>query len=278
MEQNLIVVEQIPVISERLQEVKTAIENRVQTALSLVCNEETYKEVKKIRAELNKEYQELENKRKEIKSTVMAPYNAFEAVYKECAGDIYQKADVELRSRIAEVETALKAEKAEALRTYFEKARINKGLTHEFITLDRSGIKVGISDSVTALMKKADEFLVRIEEDLKAINGHPDKDELLAEYRETLSLSTAMTTVTKRHEALEQAKAERIKIEAEQAMKQIPLHKATDDIPDDIPDDVPDEKPKAKRYLILLTETPQRMEKVFTWLRINGFQYRYEEG
>ena len=278
MENNLIVIEQLPVITERLQEVKTAIERRVNDVLSLVCTEETYKDIKKVRAELNKEYQELEAKRKEVKTAVMEPYNRFEAAYKQCAGEIYQKADTELRAKISEVESALKAEKAKALSDHFETMRQAKGMDLDFITLDRAGIKIGLSDSTTALKKQADAFLARVEEDLKAINCHPDRDELMAEYRNTLNLPAAMTAVAQRHEEIERAKVARIKIEAEQAMKQISLHKVPDDIPDDIPEDIPEAvKPAGpERYILIVTATPNQIAKLNNWLRFNGYEYELE--
>lgn len=274
MENNLIEIKQLPVIAERLQAVKEAIESRVQTALSLICTEENYKDIKKVRAELNKEYQELEAKRKEVKAAVMAPYSEFEAVYKQCAGDIYQKADTELRSRIAEVEYDLKEQKIQTLMQHFEKVRHQKGLELDWITFDKTGIRVGLSDTPTALKKKADEWLSRVEEDLKAINSHPDRDELTAEYQNSFSLSQAMTIVSQRHEAIERQKANRIRIEAEQAMKQIPLHQMPDDIPEDIPEPV---KPAApERYILIVTATPDQMAKLNNWLRFNGYKYEVE--
>ena len=54
MEKNLIVVKQLPVIEDQLLAVKNSIEERVATALSLVCTEETYKDIKKVRSELPK--------------------------------------------------------------------------------------------------------------------------------------------------------------------------------------------------------------------------------
>lgn len=46
MENNLIVIKQLPVIEDQLQAVKKSIEERVELALSLVCTEETYKDIK----------------------------------------------------------------------------------------------------------------------------------------------------------------------------------------------------------------------------------------
>ena len=130
VEQNteLIVVTQLPVIKDQLIEVKGRIEERVNNALSLVCTEETYKQVKQVRSELNKEFTELEDRRKEIKAQILKPYQDFEAVYKDCAGDLYKAADIKLRDKIAEVENGLKQEKAADLLVYFADYRTSLGI------------------------------------------------------------------------------------------------------------------------------------------------------
>lgn len=67
MENNLIVVKQLPIIEDQLRQVKASVDARVAQALALACTEETYKDVKKARAELNKEFQDLEARRREVK-------------------------------------------------------------------------------------------------------------------------------------------------------------------------------------------------------------------
>src|SRR5699024_3778992 len=64
----LIVVQQLPVIVERLHSIKAATEAKVQDALSLACTEETVQVVKKRRAELNSEFNDLEAQRKAAKN------------------------------------------------------------------------------------------------------------------------------------------------------------------------------------------------------------------
>ena len=131
----LIVVKQLPVIEDQLLAVKESIETRVNEAKSLVCTEETYKQIKTVRAELNKEYATLEAKRKEIKKQILAPYEQFEGVYKECAGDLYMSADRELAAKIKEVEDGLKAEKAADLERYFSEYLKSAQIDDRFVTL-----------------------------------------------------------------------------------------------------------------------------------------------
>ena len=114
MENNLIVVKQLPIIEDQLRQVKASVDARVAQALALACTEETYKDVKKARAELNKEFQDLEARRREVKKAILAPYEAFEKLYKECAADAFTKADAELKAKIASVENGIKGAKREA--------------------------------------------------------------------------------------------------------------------------------------------------------------------
>lgn len=216
MENNLIVIKQLPVIEDQLVAVKQSIEERVNAALSLVCTEDTYKDIKKVRSELNKEYQELEKRRKEVKAQILKPYESFEGIYKECAGDLYAMADSQLKQKISEVEDGLRKQKEEDLAVYFAEHRAEVKIPDDFVTLEDSGIKVGLSDSKTALHKKADEFLDRIAGDLQVIETLESRDEVLTEYRDGYNLSAAMLKVESRHRAIE---AERIRREEMQAKK-----------------------------------------------------------
>lgn len=220
MENNLIVIKQLPVIEDQLQAVKQSIEQRVSTALSLVCTEETYKDIKKVRSELNKEYQELEKRRKEVKTQILKPYESFEAIYKECAGDLYASADAQLKARITEVEDGLKAQKAEGLSKYFAEKRTALGIDESFVGLEAAGIRVGLSDSLSSLQKKADEFLERIASDLQVIASLEHQDEVLTEYRNNYNLSGAMLTVENRRKLIEAEKARREAMEAERARQE----------------------------------------------------------
>lgn len=116
----LIVLRQLPVIEEHLHKIKDEITNKVETALSLVCAEDTVKTVKSARAELNKEFSYWESQRRDIKSAINAPYEQFSDVYKECVSDVFKNADKQLKSKIDSVENELKSAKAAEVQAYFE--------------------------------------------------------------------------------------------------------------------------------------------------------------
>ena len=89
-DERLIVVKQLPVIEEQLQAIKQRFTEEAEAALSLACTEDTLQAVRKKRSELSHIFDALETKRKEAKKAILTPYEAFEAVYKECVTDIYK--------------------------------------------------------------------------------------------------------------------------------------------------------------------------------------------
>lgn len=216
MNDNLIVVRQLPVIEDQLLQIKASVEARVGEVLALACTEDTYKAVKKARSELNKEYTELERRRKEVKAAILAPYEKFEALYKDCAGTLYAQADSQLKARISEVEEGLKQQRLDDVQAYFDEYRQSLGIDPDLASFGASGIKVTLSDSKKALKTKAKDFLDRVAGDLALIETQERKEEILVEYRRTLNISTAVTTVNERHKAME---AERQRREAAAATR-----------------------------------------------------------
>lgn len=219
MDTNLIVVRQLPVIEDQLRQVKANIETRVGEALSLACTEDTYKTVKKVRAELNREYGELEQRRKEVKSAILAPYQEFEALYKECAGDIYSAADAKLKARISEVESGLKEQRDKEAQAYFDEYRQSLNIDASLVSFRSSGIKITLSESRKAMQLKVKSFLDRIERDLSLIETQECKDEILVEYKRTLDVSQAVTAVTDRHKAMAAERKRREEAAAAQAAR-----------------------------------------------------------
>ena len=73
-EKRLIIVKQLPEFEEHLHLIKEEAEKRVADAMQMVVSEETVKTVKKVRAELNSEFNALEQSRIAAKKAVMEPY------------------------------------------------------------------------------------------------------------------------------------------------------------------------------------------------------------
>lgn len=201
----MIAVKQLPIIVEQLQQVKAEVAAKVDFALRLVCTEDTVKDVKKVRSELNKELAEYEASRKAVKKAILTPYEQFEVVYKDCVSDTYKKADTELKSKIDSVENELKAQKAAEVKAYFDEYLQSKGI--DFVTFESAHINVTLSASMKSLKEQAKAFIDKIADDLALIDTQEHKDEILYEYKQSLNVSNAITTVANRYKAIEEAKA-----------------------------------------------------------------------
>lgn len=205
---SLIVVKQLPVIEEQLKTIKADIEHKVSGVLALECTEGTVKAIKVLRADLNKDFKGLEKRRKLVKSKILEPYEAFEAVYKECVTEIFKGADTELKKRIDEVENNLKFEKRKEIEDYFNEYAASKNI--DFVGFFDAHINVTMSASKKSLQEQVKAFIDRICDDLALIDTQEHKEEILVEYKNTLNASASITTVVARHKAIadERARAE----------------------------------------------------------------------
>lgn len=216
----LIIVKQLPIIEEKLKALKVEIEAKTEFANNLVCNEETVKVVKDNRAELNKEFKELEEQRKAVKGKILKPYDDFEKIYKECVSDAYKSADVSLKSKIDEVESGLKQEKEKAVVEYFDEYLKSKNV--DFIDYKKASINVTLSASLKSLKEQCKEFIDKVCDDLNLIDTQEYKDEILVDYKQGLNVSAAISNVVNRKKALEEQKqreAERLAVKEAEKTK-----------------------------------------------------------
>ena len=200
--QELIVVKQLPVIEEQLKTLSIEIDKKVENAKGLVCTDETVKEVKQVRADLNKEFKDLETQRKLVKEQVLAPYMQFEEVYKQYVSDKYKGADIELKNKVDNVEKELKTKKEQEIKDYFEEYKTANNIN--FITYEQTKINVILSASIKSLKEQVKAFIDKIVDDLKLIETQEHKAEILVEYKQTLNVSQSITVVTNRFKAVEE--------------------------------------------------------------------------
>ena len=269
MSDEIIVVKQLPVIIEKLEQVKAEVSEKVAFATSLVCTEETVKEVKKARAELRKDFKSWEEKRKEVKNAVLSPYEQFEAVYKDCITDTYKTADNDLNGKIDNIESELKAKKQAEVKEYFDEYLLSKGI--DFVTFEQANIGITLSASLKNLKEQAKNFADRISDDFMLIQTQENKAEILVEYKNTLNVSQAITSVTARLRAVEEEKrrqkeAETKKAETEtQSVKVTPLAIEAPKV----------EEPEEKKYTLSfkVTATKAKLTELKKFLNNGGYNY-----
>lgn len=202
--QSLITVKQLPIIEARIKEISRAIDEKLQQVNSLAVTPENKQTAKKIKAELGKEFNEFETARKAVKTAILEPYNKFEELYSEHIKSKYTATDEALKAKIAEIEQADIADKAEKVKRYFDELvmALPYDWVKEYVAFEKSGIKVNLSTSQTALEKQCKAYVDRIENDCTAIMSMPDCEEIMVEYVQSLDFALAVGVVNMRHQML----------------------------------------------------------------------------
>lgn len=202
--QDLIIVKQLPIIQEQLKQLSEDIDKKVDEALKMECTEENKQLVKTKRADLKKDFNELEERRKNVKEQVLKPYNEFETIYKQYVTEKFNKADTDLKNKIDSIENEQKKRLEDEARRYFTEYVESKKI--DFIKFEKMDLKIGLSDNPTKLKKQITAFIDQKVDDLNLIETQEHKEEILVEYKQTLNVSQAITTVSNRFKAIEEEK------------------------------------------------------------------------
>ena len=222
---DLIVINQLPIISERLDKVKDEIKRRTAFADTVTVSEENRQEIKKIRAAMNAEKSRLDEVYKKALEAVIAPIQVVQDKYKDCVG-LYTKANSQLKAKIDVIEDGLKLEKENSVKEYFEELVTAKKI--DFISFERLGLKITLSVSEKKLKEQVNNIVERVATDLKAIEIQENKEEILVEYKKSLNVSEAVSIVDARHKAIQSEKERKAK-QAEQRARELAAAKAVED-------------------------------------------------
>lgn len=260
----IVIVEQLPVIKEKLQIISDEIDKEVNYAMSLSCNEDTKVEVKIARAKLNKIKTTLEDKRKQVKNAVMNPYNEFESVYNELVKNKLNNADEILKSRIDSIENAQKEEKEKVLREFVEE---HCKANNVDIPFEKIGLNITLSASEKSLKEQAKAFIERVAADLKLIDLESlYKDEILLEYYNDYDYVLAKTRVWEKHKQLEQIqKQQESRTQTEQQEQKI--EETVDEIiaPTEI---------EKETYQFEVVATKEQVKKLIDFMKELGVEYK----
>lgn len=208
----LIAVTQLPVIEERLREVKEQVEIAVKEAKSMIATEDTIQAVKNRRAELNKQFDELEKQRKAVKEEIMTPYNRFEAVYRECISGPFKEADKSLKATVDSFETELKDKTIQKLKDYYAELCQTEHIDWlPFMkAMEYGNIKVGMTDAKAKtprkLMDAIANVVATVAVGISDIQRMEDSAEIMAEYKVCLDVGKAAANVQERKRKVEEEK------------------------------------------------------------------------
>ena len=197
----LIEVRQLPIIAERLQMVKAQVEAVTAEAAAMVCTAETVQTVKNRRAEMRKQFDELEAQRKAAKAAVMAPYDDFELVYKECISGPFKAADASLKATIDGFESELKDRCRADLQGYFDELCAVHGV--DFLDMSTAmsigRIKISMADAQAKTPRKLQDALsdvvARVATGMDQISRMEDAAEIMEEYKRSFDVGHAVDVV-----------------------------------------------------------------------------------
>lgn len=259
----LIILEQPAIIKEQLAQLKQRWEQMAADVDSMVCTEETIQAVKRFRADMRKEFQEVDSLRMQIRKAVLEPYFKFDEVFKECVSVPFEMADMNCKSKIASLEREIKQKCEESLQEYFYELCAAHNV--EWLKYEQAGVKIGLADARKKTPKKLREqlvcFVVRVASDVDTISTLGNAEEILAEYKPCLSLSQAIGTVADRHRRVEaerqaldtRSTARAAEIEAERRIEALApptIVKPSEKDPDEVIENVPFKIIKATRRQI----------------------------
>lgn len=272
MIKDLIEVKQLPIIEQQLRNVSVEIQEKVEKATNLVCTEETVKTIKEVRADLNKDFKEFETQRKIVKETVLKPYNDFESIYKECITDKFRNADTVLKNRIETVENELKAKKEQEVKNYFEEYKNANNV--DFVDYKNANINVIKTVSMKSLKEQAKVFIDKIVDDLNLIETQEHKAEILVEYKRTLNVSNAITTVMNRIKAIEEENRKQEEIRKQEIEN---LTKTTETKKEEKEDNDFVIVPTKKEITMKFNVYDNQLEQLIKFLKLSEIEYESED-
>ena len=268
----LIVVKQLPVIEEQLRSLSDEIDKKVSRALSLVVSDETVKEVKKVRAELNADFKDLEQKRKSVKEQVMNPYLQFEEIYKKYVTEKFKYADEELKKKISMVETEQLNVKSKEIKDYFEEYKASKNI--DFIAFENANINITLSASNKSLKEQAKAFIDKVCDDLALIDSQEHREEILIEYKSSLNVSLAITTVVTRHKELEELKKKQEVAEQQKQVEEATVAKVEEVL--SAPSKVEVKQDEILEIAFKVRGSREKLKELVQFLKERGYDYEQQ--
>ena len=212
------------------EELKAEISEKMQDYKNLVFTEETIKEAKKDRANLNKLKNAFEDERKRIKKLCMAPYDEFEKQVKELVALIDEPIRL-IDSQIKEVEEKRRDDKRKDIEALFPTIGFQAFVTLDMIW-DEKWLNATVS--MTKVEEQMKTRMYQIGDDVFTIHSLPEFSfEAMEVYKKTLDLTKAiqegqrLSEIQKRKAAYEEEQRKK-----EEAAKQAAIQPANKPEPD----------------------------------------------
>lgn len=259
-------------IESNMKEVKRYVENLNNYYKNITFTEETVKDAKDEKSKVNKFKSQVADYRKNIIAEYNKPIKAFEDTAKETEKLLAETYNT-INQQVANYENKQKEIKEQEIKEYFEECKIANNI--DFITYGQAKINVTLSASMKNLKEQAKSFIDKVADDLKLIETQEHKTEILVEYKQTLNVSQAITSVTNRFKAIEEEKK---KIEQEKELQEfvVDTAKESDKYSEQIILNAPSIEEKTEETLTLkftVRGTRTKLKELKQFLESGGYDY-----
>ena len=270
---SIVTLETKPSIKSKIEEVVKEIAKKIDSLKldSLEPTEDNKARIKEIRAELNKDFKAYEADRKLIKSIINKDYDEFEKEYNNKIKPLFKKTDIELATKVEEIQKAQDQVFIDYAEDYFSKRY--ESLSKEASFIDFKNIKVNYTNK-KQIRESIDKYIDGIENDLKIISLQEDRDLIHAEYLlNGYVLQDSIIKVNERKRLAEQLsksfeKEEEIVIEEkEEPMKFVEVNAQTDFEGND------DEIDLYEFNIGVTNMTEEAFDKLYSFLEENKYEY-----
>lgn len=209
--ESIVSIKQMPQIFYTLEEVGKELEIELKKIDGMPCNEETKKEVKKIRSNVNKTLENFETKRIQIKEKLLEPYNLFNEKYQEEIKDKLENASIQLKNKIDDIEQEQIANKTLELIDFINghiESRHLETILNSSHVIDLAPLKINLSNSLKSLKEKALEFIERVANEVALIKLEEKySEEILHDYMQNdFDYASSKLFALNRHKEIEQIK------------------------------------------------------------------------
>lgn len=196
-------IKSLGMIEDNISEVKEKVIKLNEYYKNITFTEETMKQATEEKANVNKFKKAVADYKKNIIAEYKKPIEVFENTAKETEkilADTYNT----INEQVEKYKNIQKEQIEKEIKEYFEEYKTANNI--DFITYEQAKINITLSASMKSLKEQAKAFIDKTVEDLNLIETQEYKAEILVEYKQTLNVSNAITTVANRFKAIEEEK------------------------------------------------------------------------
>lgn len=272
----IVKVEKLPEIFYQLEVVGKQIDKKIEDINKLEVNEDTCKEIKKVRTSVNNTLKAFEERRKLIQKEILKPYEEFNKKYELEVKLKLQNASNTLGTKINDIESKLNLEKANTVSKFINEYIVANHLEN-IIDFDSvvmlAKLKFNLTTSVKSLKDDSLKVIERITNEVKLIDTEEQPMALLYEYKNNgYDLVKAKLSLIEKQKQIEELSQQREK-EIEVLKKEEKVEEKVEEIIAPVEIKENEEVEEIIEIQFTIKTTKSKAKKVKDFLLAEGIEY-----